>query len=984
MAKISLRAYNREIENLIERGQTSEAIGHGKHILRYYPKHLETYRLLGKAYLEAQRFTEAADILQRLLAAVPDDFIAQLGMSIIREDEGNFDAAIWHMERAFEVQPANGAIQAELRRLYGRRDGVEPPRIRLTRGALVRMYVRGELYPQAIAEIRSALSEDPKRTDLEAILAKVYFESGKKVEATEICGRLVSKFPYCFEACRILAQILPTTSKAEDAKIYQGRIEAMDPYIAYITPNAPTSQDVPEQAVQLERIEWQPITETQEKPAWTSAIGVSWETQEEEQPDWLKSAIPGPTAAPFTATEEPAKTKESPMPPPPLTELPDFLASAGWSAASGDATALPETQLSGEEELPAANFTEEELQSAEIPEWLRAMAPPEAQQPLQEEDESRTTLLESLFSAPATSLTETQSPAPSQQPPAAQAGVPDWLAGLGAQEPTPAEQPPAAEAGVPDWFAGLGAQEPTPAEQPSAAQAGVPDWFAGLGAQEPTPAEQPPAAQADVPDWLAGLGAQEPTPAEQPPAAQAGVPDWLAGLGAQEPTPAEQPPAAQAGVPDWLAGLGAQESAPAEQTPAAEAGVPDWLAGLGAQEPTPAEQPSAAQAGVPDWLNAMQVGESTSIQSSIPEPVAEQPPVSQPPAAEPAQSVSAESDIDSALAWLESLAVKQGADADFLLVDADKRTETPPEWVETAAAEAQAQAQAPEPVAQAPVEAPIEAPEAPVIPEPVAEQPAAEPVAETPANEPVIPVPEWLSGIGEDTEPNMPQAAQTINTGVDIPTQPTPRIEPTPAASIDEPMIQADKYAAPSTEEKAAEPEIPEWIKAGAQAEEEPVDITLPPEWSRSPEEPAPTAPIADESWLTGLNAQDAETHAEQETAWIIEEVAATPVTPTPVSIPIPSLEQPLPATTLEDPNAVLEVAQRAMYNGDLDTAIPLYNQLIDDGKLLEEVIHDLRDALYRYPIDINIWQSLGDAYARNNLLQEALDAYTKAEELLR
>ena len=144
------------------------------------------------------------------------------------------------------------------------------------------------------------------------------------------------------------------------------------------------------------------------------------------------------------------------------------------------------------------------------------------------------------------------------------------------------------------------------------------------------------------------------------------------------------------------------------------------------------------------------------------------------------------------------------------------------------------------------------------------------------------------------------------------------------------------------------------------------------------------TAPIADESWLTGLNAQDAETHAEQETAWIIEEVAATPVTPTPVSIPIPSLEQPLPATTLEDPNAVLEVAQRAMYNGDLDTAIPLYNQLIDDGKLLEEVIHDLRDALYRYPIDINIWQSLGDAYARNNLLQEALDAYTKAEELLR
>jgi cytochrome c-type biogenesis protein CcmH/NrfG len=39
---------------------------------------------------------------------------------------------------------------------------------------------------------------------------------------------------------------------------------------------------------------------------------------------------------------------------------------------------------------------------------------------------------------------------------------------------------------------------------------------------------------------------------------------------------------------------------------------------------------------------------------------------------------------------------------------------------------------------------------------------------------------------------------------------------------------------------------------------------------------------------------------------------------------------------------------------------------------------------LYRFPVDVNIWQSLGDAYMRANRLQDALDAYTKAEELLR
>jgi cytochrome c-type biogenesis protein CcmH/NrfG len=39
---------------------------------------------------------------------------------------------------------------------------------------------------------------------------------------------------------------------------------------------------------------------------------------------------------------------------------------------------------------------------------------------------------------------------------------------------------------------------------------------------------------------------------------------------------------------------------------------------------------------------------------------------------------------------------------------------------------------------------------------------------------------------------------------------------------------------------------------------------------------------------------------------------------------------------------------------------------------------------LYRYPVEVSLWQLLGDAYMRANRLQDALDAYTKAEELLR
>ena len=87
-----------------------------------------------------------------------------------------------------------------------RRDGIEPPKLRLTRGALVRMYARGDLYRQAIAEARAAIKEDPQRLDLEIVLARMYYQTGQKAEAAEICSRLVMKLPYCMEANRILGR----------------------------------------------------------------------------------------------------------------------------------------------------------------------------------------------------------------------------------------------------------------------------------------------------------------------------------------------------------------------------------------------------------------------------------------------------------------------------------------------------------------------------------------------------------------------------------------------------------------------------------------------------------------------------------------------------------------------------------------------------------------------------------------------------------
>ena len=82
--------------------------------------------------------------------------------------------------------------------------------------------------------------------------------------------------------------------------------------------------------------------------------------------------------------------------------------------------------------------------------------------------------------------------------------------------------------------------------------------------------------------------------------------------------------------------------------------------------------------------------------------------------------------------------------------------------------------------------------------------------------------------------------------------------------------------------------------------------------------------------------------------------------------------------------NHGLSQAQGSLNNGDLFGALDQYNHFIKTGTYLDETIHDLRQAVYRYPIEVSLWQALGDAYMRANRLQEALDAFNKAEELLR
>ncbi|NUQ85507.1 MAG: tetratricopeptide repeat protein, partial [Anaerolineales bacterium] len=476
MAKVSLRAYNREIEALIDRGELDEAVAHCQHILKTYPKHLETYRLLGKAYLESKRYNEAVDIFSRVLAAEPNDFVAHVGMSIIRDEQGKLDDAIWHMERAFEVQSANPAIQAELQRLYGRRDGVQPPRIRMTRGALAHMYMRGELYPQAISETKSVLEEDQGRSDMQVLLAKAYFRSGQKNDAADAASAVLKRYPFCLEANRVLAEILGV-DRPESAQAYRQRVVELDPYAFYSADDLFRSSEVADAAVSIEHLEWtgQPVGLAED---WRSNAIAMESGLREEQPDWMKTVFEEETPSTASSQGMPASDQEAvPTPAQPSEDIPDFLRAAGWGPSTGEYDEGKTSMF--EEERPA-----EPIAEGDLPDWIKAMAPAEASPPAEEPEEE----------------------------------LPDWINKIGTGElPVPSEEAASGDRG--DWLSGLG--EPS-VPQPSEEQ---PDWMKELGQEE-----QPEPVSDEQPDWMKDLETEA-----EPESARAPAPAMDTGsLGASE------------------------------------------------------------------------------------------------------------------------------------------------------------------------------------------------------------------------------------------------------------------------------------------------------------------------------------------------------------------------------------------------------------------------------------------------------------------
>jgi len=228
MTDLTLKSQYERLLRLAEAGQHEEALEAGRRILRAFPKFVRAYAALGQVHLEMGRQLEAAQLFRRVLSADPEHAGAYGCLGAIYEAQGLPEEALWQLHRAVELDPAHQGYRQILKRV-ARSRGVAIDRLKMTRGGLARIYLRGQLYDRAVAELRDALADEPYRLDLQAALAEALWRQGQPEQAAEVCERLLVDLPNCLKANLILGQVWLGSERDAEARACLQRAQALDP-----------------------------------------------------------------------------------------------------------------------------------------------------------------------------------------------------------------------------------------------------------------------------------------------------------------------------------------------------------------------------------------------------------------------------------------------------------------------------------------------------------------------------------------------------------------------------------------------------------------------------------------------------------------------------------------------------------------------------------------------------------------------------------
>jgi len=225
MVQTTLREHLQETEDAISAGRIDEALEGCQRILRQYPESLEVQRLLGEVYLAQGHLDEAQQAFDWVLTNDPENVIAYCDRALISERRSDFETALDCYQQAYELSRGNSQIRREFNKLS---EKVGQQGFMFSRAGLARLYMRGDLLPQAVQEWEAVLASSPDRIDARTGLLEAYWREGLTDQVERLATQILEEVPSCLKALLLLAYAIAPRDPQKTQELLR-RVEALDP-----------------------------------------------------------------------------------------------------------------------------------------------------------------------------------------------------------------------------------------------------------------------------------------------------------------------------------------------------------------------------------------------------------------------------------------------------------------------------------------------------------------------------------------------------------------------------------------------------------------------------------------------------------------------------------------------------------------------------------------------------------------------------------
>lgn len=225
MAQTMLRDYLQETEDAISAGQIATALANCQSILAHFPESLEAQRLLGEVYLAQGNLEEARHAFDWVLTNDPENVIAYCDRALISERMSDYDTALDCYQQAYELSRGNSQIRQEFNQLSAK---AGQQGFMFSRAGLARLYMRGDLWTQAMQEWDAVLATTPDRLDGRIGLLETYWHEGMYSQAEQQATQILQDVPDCLKALLLLAHVV-SMKNVQRAQELLRRVEALDP-----------------------------------------------------------------------------------------------------------------------------------------------------------------------------------------------------------------------------------------------------------------------------------------------------------------------------------------------------------------------------------------------------------------------------------------------------------------------------------------------------------------------------------------------------------------------------------------------------------------------------------------------------------------------------------------------------------------------------------------------------------------------------------